>query len=187
MGPVAKKKISLLIWIVILGFLLVVITFPKWITMFYPLPNQDLVFSIAYQYEVDPYLVFAIIRAESKFETGAESPVGAKGLMQIMPETAQWIADQLKQEDFQVDSLHDPELNIRFGCWYLHNLSQEFTGNLPLTVASYNAGLSKVKNWLAEGLWDGSIRNLEGIPFPETRQYVKNVLHNYEAYKAIYN
>ncbi len=181
-----KNKISLLMWSIVLIFLVIVFTFPRWITVFYPLPHRDIVFTTAEAYDVDPYLVFAIIRAESKYQTTAESPVGARGLMQIMPETAQWIAAQMKVEGFKTDDLHKPEVNIRFGCWHIKNLNTEFKGSLPLQVAAYNAGSGKVKQWLQEGQWDGSSARTEGIPFPETRQYVKNVLNNYEAYKAIY-
>jgi soluble lytic murein transglycosylase len=175
-----------LLWIAILLFLAVVLTFPKWITIFYPLPHSDIVIANAAEYEVDPYLVFAIIRAESKYETGAESVRGAKGLMQIMPETASWIAAQMDVKDFKVDDLHDPATNIRFGCWYLHSLLKEYHNNIPFTIAAYNAGQGEVQQWIAAGLWDGNPQNLEGIPFPETRQYVRNVLKNHEAYLAIY-
>lgn len=181
-----KAHFSILLWVSILVFLAVVLTFPKWITVFYPLPHQEIVQAAAGEHAVDPYLVFAIIRAESKYQTGAESPVGAKGLMQIMPETGAWIADQKGMEGFDTEDLHKPEINIGFGCWYINNLEIEFKGNIPLTVAAYNAGRGKVEQWLADGTWNGDPEQMERIPFPETRQYVKNVLKNYEAYKAIY-
>lgn len=181
-----KRRLSITIWITILVFLAVVLTFPKWITIFYPQPHRDLVFTASYEHKIDPYLVFAIIRAESKYQAGAESPVGARGLMQIMPETANWIAEQQGIEDFDPDQLNDPEININYGCWYVENLSEEFEGRIPLVVASYNAGRGKVKEWMIKGKWDGNPEKLDEIPFKETRQYVKNVLKNYEAYKAIY-
>lgn len=181
-----RMNYSTLLWVLILVFLAVVLTFPKWITIFYPLPHQDLVVLAADENEIDPYLVFAIIRAESKYQTGAESPVGAKGLMQIMPETGTWIADQKSIEGFTTGDLLDPNVNITFGCWYLHNLETEFQGNIGLTVAAYNAGRGKVKEWVAKGIWNGDLHETEKIPFPETQQYVKNVLKNYEAYQAIY-
>lgn len=181
-----KEQFSIFLWVLILVFLAVVLTFPKWITVFYPLPHQELVFSVAEKHDVDPYLVFAIIRAESKYQTAAESPVGAKGLMQIMPETGSWIADQKGLEGFKPEDLHAPDINIDFGCWYLHNLSQEFQGNIPLTVAAYNAGRGQVEEWVAQDIWHGDIKKIDKIPFPETRQYLKNVLKNYEAYQAIY-
>ncbi len=181
-----RKHFSIFLWALILLFLAVVLSFPKWITVFYPLPHQEIVLAAAGEYTVDPYLVFAIIRAESKYQTGAESPVGAKGLMQIMPETGAWIANQKGIEGFIADDLHKPDVNIGFGCWYLHNLETEFGGNVPLTVAAYNAGRGKVRQWQADGTWNGDPEQMDKIPFPETRQYVKNVLKNYEAYQAIY-
>ncbi len=181
-----NNNFPIFLWITILLFLAVVLSFPKWITVFYPLPHQDLVFSTAREYKVDPYLVFAIIRAESKYQTAAQSSRGARGLMQIMPETAAWIAGQMGVTDFKTDDLHNPEINIRFGCWYIDSLQNEYPDNLPLTIAAYNAGRGKVQQWVAEGVWNGDPKNLGGIPFPETRQYVKNVLKNYEAYRAIY-
>lgn len=182
----SRKKFSAIMWLTILIFLAVVLTFPRWISIFYPEPHRNMVFSAAYEYNVDPYLVFAIIRAESKYQNGAESPAGARGLMQIMPETAGWIAEQQGITDFNPDSLHDPETNINFGCWYLADLNREFNGNTPMIVAAYNAGRGTLKEWMGNGEWDGSSDSVEEIPFQETRIYVKNVLKNYEAYQAIY-
>lgn len=181
-----KKRFSKSIWIVILLLLLAVLSFPKWIVNFYPQPHHDLVFQLAVENNVDPYLVFAIIRAESKYQTAARSPVGARGLMQIMPETAGWIAEQQGINDFKPEQLHDPELNISFGCWYLNNLNKEFEGHLPVVLAAYNAGRGKVKEWIINDKWNGSHQELDKIPFDETRAYVKSVLKNYEAYHAIY-
>lgn len=182
----ARNRFSVILWLFVLFFLAIVVTFPKWIILFYPEPHRDIVFSSAYEYGVDPYLVFAIIRAESKFESLAESPVGAKGLMQIMPETASWIATQHGIKDFDTAQLHQPEINIRFGCWYLAKLNQVFDHKLPLVIAAYNAGEGTVGQWRESGEWDGNPKTLEDIPFPETRKYVKNVLQNHEAYRAIY-
>ncbi len=186
MVPKGRSRFSTILWVSILLFVAVVLSFPKWITIFYPLPHQELIFSEAREHDVDPYLVFAIIRAESKYQNAAESAVGAKGLMQIMPETAYWIAEQNGIEDFKLEDLHRPEVNISFGCWYLHSLIKEFKGNVPLTVASYNAGRGKVQEWLVGETWNGDPNEIDQIPFPETRQYLKNVLKNYEAYQAIY-
>lgn len=186
MRPKTRKRFSIALWILIMVFLAVVLTFPKWITIFYPQPHRDLVVSTSLKYEVDPYLVFGIIRAESKYQTEARSPAGARGLMQIMPETAEWIAAQQGIEDFTPEALHDPEVNIDLGCWYLADLNREFDGRIPLMVASYNAGRGTVRQWVADRAWDGNPEELEKIPFTETREYVRNVLKNYEAYKAIY-
>lgn len=183
-----KKRIpgSAKIMAVILVFMFLVISFPRWIKLFYPMPHQDTVDSLSQKYQVDPLLVFAIIRAESKYQPDAHSPVGARGLMQIMPETAEWIAKKMKLKDFQTTDLYEPKTNIAMGCWYINNLSNEFDDCLPVTIAAYNAGRGNVKKWLANEQWDGTSVNLQDIPFEETRNYVKNVLKNYQAYKAIY-
>jgi len=175
-----------LLWMIILILVIVIVTFPRWIIVFYPQPNRDLVFAAAYEHNVDPYLVFAVMRAESRFETSARSAKGARGLMQIMPDTGRWIASQQGISDFDPDMLHDPETNIRFGCWYLASLSREFDDRLPLVAAAYNAGRGKTRQWVAEGKWNGDPQRLDQIPFPETQAYVGNVLANYRAYRAIY-
>lgn len=186
MSKKRKKNFSLALWIFILLFLAVVLSFPRWITYFYPQPHRDIVFDTAYENQVDPYLVFAIIRAESKYQPAAQSPVGARGLMQIMPETAQWIAEQKGISEFAAEQLNNPEINISFGCWYLNSLSQEFEGELPLLIAAYNAGRGKVKEWQTQGIWDGDAGEIDKIPFGETRNYVRVVMKNYDAYRAIY-
>lgn len=182
-----RPKLSKALWIVILLFMALLFTFPRWITYFYPQPHKEIVFTQAKEQGVDPYLVFAIMRAESKYEDTAESPVGAKGLMQIMPDTAQWIAKQRGMGTLDPALLHDPQVNITLGCWYLADLSKEFDGQLPLVVAAYNAGRGRVNEWRAAGIWDGRAEKLDSIPFQETRNYVKNVLGNYEAYQIIYS
>jgi len=189
-GIVLKKKrrrrFSFILWGAILLFIMTVLSFPQWITFFYPQPHRDTVILASYENQIDPYLVFAIIRAESKYQSQAESSAGARGLMQLMPDTAQWIADKKGIKDFEITQLHEPNLNINFGCWYLANLSQEFDGRIPMVIAAYNAGRGNVKEWIISEQWDGDPSKIESIPFPETRNYVKNVLKNYEAYRAIY-
>jgi len=181
-----SRGLAFLFWVAIILFIIITLTFPKWITLFYPQPHRTVVFNAAEQYDVDPYLIFSIIRAESGFQTAARSPVGARGLMQIMPETADWIAKQMGIKQFEITDLHDPQINIEMGCWYLASLNKEFAGRLPMMIAAYNAGSGRVREWALSGKWDGSDQHLDDIPFPETRQYVKNVLQNYEAYQAIY-
>jgi len=182
----AKNRLSILLWSGILLFLVAVLTFPQWITIFYPQPHQEIVMNYASESKIDSCLVFAIMRAESKYQTGAQSSAGAKGLMQIMPETAAWIASKHGITDFKIEQLHDPEVNIQFACWYLADLEQEFNGETPVVIAAYNAGRGTVSKWLEQDVWDGSSKNLDQIPFTETREYVTNVLKNYEAYQAIY-
>ena len=186
MLPNRKTRFPRILWISILIFLIVLITFPRWIGFFYPQPHRDLVLSAAYENNIDPYLVFAVIRAESKYQTGAQSSAGARGLMQIMPDTAKWIAEQQGIEDITPEKLHEPETNIRLGCWYLASLNKEFEGRMPLVIAAYNAGRGKTREWVIEQKWGGDPEKIDNIPYEETRLYVKNVLANYRAYRAIY-
>jgi len=180
-------RVVLLLWLVLLLFLIMVLSFPKWVTFFYPLPHREYVFNYANQFRVDPYLVFAIIRAESEFKTQAQSARGARGLMQIMPETARWISEQMNRTDFEEEELDNPQVNIEMGCWYIADLIQEFGGRLPLAVAAYNAGRGNVRKWLVEGIWDGRKETVDDIPFAETKRYVKVVLTDYEIYRTIYS
>lgn len=152
----------------------------------YPLPYQDQVFYYSKKYGVDPYLVAGIMRVESSFKPRAESSRGARGLMQIMPETGQWAAEQIGLPDYDPIRLYDPEYNIQIGCWYLFNLNQEFRGNRLLVLAAYNAGSGRVQTWLANGQWDGHWETIENIPYPETRQYLKKVLNDYQIYQRLY-
>ena len=155
--------------------------------MFYPQPHKDLVYAAAYEHQIDPYLIFAIIKAESKYQNHAQSSVGARGLMQIMPETAVWIAQTKGIEDFEEMQLHDPKTNIEFGVWYLSSLNKEFDGKYPVILAAYNAGRGTVQKWLAEGIWDGDIKHTGNIPYSETKNYVNRVMQYYDAYRAIYD
>jgi soluble lytic murein transglycosylase len=151
----------------------------------YPVLYPEYIFPYAERYQVDPYLVAAVIRAESRFSHTAESGSGAKGLMQIMADTAKWAAEQLKL-DYDQEMLFDPEYNIRIGCWYLGQLFHNFQGNLVVVLASYNAGEGNVRKWLGKNLWDGRLSSLDRIPFTETRLYVYKVLKYYERYRALY-
>ncbi len=151
----------------------------------YPVPYKVLVKKYAAQYQVDPFLVTAIMREESKFMPKAESDAGAKGLMQLMPETAQWAADQAGVKPFQQELLYDPETNIRLGSWYIANLSQQFHNNTVLIVAAYNGGRGRVKSWIDKGQISPGGR-IEELPIPETREYAKRVLSSYAKYRRLY-
>ena len=181
-----RWRVVLFLWLVLLLFALLVLSFPRWVTLFYPLPHKEFVIKYAEQFKIDPYLVFAIIKAESRFRAEARSPKGARGLMQIMPETARWIAQQMNRPHFREEHLDDPQVNIEMGCWYVASLVKEFGGRLPPAVAAYNAGRGNVRKWLIEGVWDGSEETADDIPFVETRRYVKAVLTDYEIYRTIY-
>ncbi len=151
----------------------------------YPYPYRSYIETSAAQCRTDPFLVAAVIRQESKFSPDAESDGGAVGLMQLMPQTAAWIAGRLG-EPFTKDYLYDPALNIRYGVWYLAELEQEFRGNDILALAAYNAGRGNVRDWMERYRWTGAFDEIDAIPYPETRLYVRRVLEDREHYKRLY-
>ncbi|HIU84188.1 MAG TPA: lytic transglycosylase domain-containing protein [Candidatus Aphodousia gallistercoris] len=151
----------------------------------YPDPYRSLVEKYAAQYQLDPCWVYGLIRQESRFISVARSSVGANGLMQIMPATAQWIAKQLPDPDFQMSRINDIETNIRYGTFYLRSLLNRLDNNLTLATAGYNAGPLRSQKWRAAlpCSLEGAIF-IENIPFTETRNYVQNVIANTIEYKA---
>lgn len=152
----------------------------------YPFPFQEKVFRYANEYEVDPFLIVAVVRTESKFLPAARSPKGARGLMQMMPETGQWVAGELSVEGFTPEMLNDPETSIRFGTWYLASLRKEFKSNDVLVLAAYNGGRGNVKQWMRQLGWGEDFRDVDSIPYRETREYVKRVMDAHERYQELY-
>jgi soluble lytic murein transglycosylase len=153
--------------------------------MMYPIDYTSQVRQAAEKYELDPYLILAVIRVESNFDPSQKSSVGAAGLMQVMPDTAEWILEQNHEPKEKLDRLHSPEINIDMGAWFLYALNKEYKGNWVTTLAAYNAGPGNVKRWIKDG-WDPSLETIEEIPFGETRHYVQRVLYYWEKYKWIY-
>lgn len=155
----------------------VVETDPVWVDRIrYPLRYEQIVVGHARNYRLEPELVAAVIYQESKFEPDARSSSGAVGLMQLLPETGQGIADRTGGAHWKPDDLRNPELNVRYGCWYLRHLLDKYDDE-ALALAAYNAGQSNVDRWLAEG---GRIR------FDETRHYVERVQELKRVYARAY-
>ena len=152
----------------------------------YPVPHWKTIRSVAESYNVDPMLVLAVMRQESRFDTEVISRADARGLMQIIPPTGKRISKQLSMNDYSDELLHDPQVNIRMGVFYLSTLLRRTGGELAPALASYNAGMRVVKKWLKKQPYDDVTKFIETIPYPETRGYVKNVLRNYGVYQDIY-
>ena len=131
---------------------------------------------------VDPYLIAAIIREESQYDVKAVSRVGAIGLMQVMPATANTVAQRVGLPAIGREDLFDQETNIRIGVRYVEQLMEQFSGNIVYTVASYNAGPLAVGGWIAQYRGQSQDEFVELIPYQETRQYVKRVLRSYREY-----
>jgi soluble lytic murein transglycosylase len=153
----------------------------------YPLQYDYMVRQYSYDDHVDPALVAAVILVESKFNQTAASHRGAHGLMQIMPETGEWIAGKMGINDYTPEKLNDVRMNIKMGTWYLAYLLKEYDGNKVLALAAYNAGRGHVDTWVSEYGWKKDFSKIEEIPFSETREYVRIVLLNEKQYKQLYD
>ena len=145
-----------------------------------PLQHEDIIRQQAAQKDVPADLIAAVIYAESKFRDQTSS-AGARGLMQLTPATAQHIANVSHGINFKVDDLSNPDVNIRYGTFYLHYLIQKFGDNEIAALAAYNAGETNV------AAWGGSSLRLDDIAFPETRDYVENVLEKRDEYARHYH
>lgn len=143
----------------------------------YPLEYEQLVRENARNRDLDPALVAAVIYAESRFDPNARSEAGAVGLMQLLPDTAAFIARKTGGEDFVRADLRDPEINVRYGTWLLDYLRDYYDGNLSTALAAYHAGPGSVDAWLRRG---------RGIAFPETRAYVREVERVRRVYERAY-
>ncbi|MAF90768.1 MAG: hypothetical protein CL674_05780 [Bdellovibrionaceae bacterium] len=151
----------------------------------YPQAYKENVVASANKFGVPPELVWGVMRQESHFRQDIRSPVGARGLMQIMPYTADKLAALLGKGDYRVDQLSTPEINVEFGTRYLQRLNRKFDNKYPLTVAAYNAGPHRVDAWLKNFGHLDMDEFIEHIPFTETRLYVKKVMTNFHVYELL--
>jgi soluble lytic murein transglycosylase len=142
----------------------------------YPYHFRPIIERSAAEFQLDPFLVAAVIREESRFNPDAVSSVGAIGLMQMMPATAGWAARHMGIPAPASDALLRPEVNIRIGCWYLRYLIRRHA-NVEEALAAYNGGEGNVARWRQAG---------QGIQFHETRQYVARSLRSYARYRTLY-
>jgi peptidoglycan lytic transglycosylase len=147
-----------------------------WERLWYPLRYEQIVRGHAQNYDLDPALLAAVIYQESKFKASARSSSGAIGLMQLLPDTARGIAVHTGGTAFRVDDLYNPEINVRYGAWYLRHLLQKY-GDERIALAAYNAGQDNVDRWRRAGV---------GIQFAETRAYVDRVEDLKQIYRDAY-
>jgi soluble lytic murein transglycosylase len=152
-----------------------------------PLRHDDIIRQQASDKDLDPSLIAGVIYVESRFRD-ATSHAGAKGLMQIMPSTADYIAQKSGGTEFVQGDLSTPQINIAYGSWYLRYLLDHYDGNEILALAAYNAGEGKVDEWWREASDRGErFRVADHIPFPETRAYVGKVLDARKSYRREYS
>lgn len=177
--------------IITYGLLLIVLLYVVFIWGNYeikrllPIKYEEQVTKYAQENGLDPFLVYAIINTESHFAPEAASDAGAVGLMQLLPSTAQWIAEKYDIA-YSKEELTDPELNIQLGCRYFAYLLEHFGGDEKLAITAYNGGPANVDKWLEDSQYSADGKTLTAIPYKETANYVKKVTVSYEIYKKIY-
>ena len=154
----------------------------------HPLYYADTITAYADAQELDPALVAAVILCESSYDPKAESRLGARGLMQLMPDTAEWGAHKLDEAgaDYSFDNLYDPQTNIRFGTWYLGYLSRRFNGDATKIVCAYHAGQGNVDSWLKNPQYSSDGVTLDVIPTQDTATYASRVLRARDIYRKYY-
>lgn len=176
------KKFIIAIIIIIIVFIALSTHFLK---LIYPQKYVEYVEKYAKNYELDPLLVYSIIKAESNFNSTAKSNSNAIGLMQIMLDTAKEIGKKMDLEEITEEKLLDPETNINIGTKYFKILLEKYESE-KLAIIAYNAGMGNLDSWLEQGIIDNEGNDIDNIPFPETKNYVKKILQNYKIYKEIY-
>jgi soluble lytic murein transglycosylase len=150
-----------------------------------PLRHDDIIRQQAAEKNLDPALIAAVIYEESRFRDQT-SHAGARGLMQITPETADAIAKHSGGTRFKQSDLASPQINISYGAYYLRLLIDHYGGNETLAIAAYNAGIGNVDRWVSDAGGADEFDHAEDIPFPETRAYVENVMDSRKAYRENY-
>jgi soluble lytic murein transglycosylase len=151
-----------------------------------PLRHEDIIRQQAHDKGLDPALIAGVIYAESRFIDGRTSSAGAKGLMQLTPATAQYIARKSGGTSFQVSDLGTPQVNIAYGAYYLKYLMARYGDDVPLVLAAYNAGEGNVDKWIAAAKAHDKSLNISAIPFGETRSYVTKVMDARRQYRTTY-
>ena len=171
----------LLSMVIYLGYIFVCKTY------IYPIIYSNYVLDAAAKYNVDPYLIFSIIKQESKFNKNACSNKNAKGLMQLLDSTAKEMALDETEVNTEILDLFDAKTNIYIGTKYIRTLIDRYNGNIYLAICAYNAGLGNVDKWkLTKEIYYDSKVNISNIPFKETKEYLVNILNYYDKYVNLY-
>ena len=188
------KKKFIIVVIIMLILLIVGIVFLKVFNIpqriykkIYKVEYSEYVYKYAEEYNVDPLMIFAIIKAESNFNPNVVSSSGAVGLMQLMDGTAEELCNKMDIFYVKKVSLYNPELNIQLGTKYFSDLMKEYDNNYLLALTAYNAGIGNVKKWIEAGTIKEDGSDIENIPFKETNNYVRKIVRDYQIYKELYN
>jgi len=189
--PKRRSRLLVSIFLAALAVAIIIVAFLTWPRaqrivqeQRFPLQYEALIVRYSEERDLDPFLVKGLIQAESSFRPNAVSPVGASGLMQIMPNTGEWLAERMGIS-FEEDDLFNPAYNVRMGTYYLRLLLDMFE-HQDTALAAYNAGMGNVRSWLEQVEFSYDGETLHTIPFSETREYVQRVNRYMEVYRELY-
>lgn len=180
------KKILEIIFIIILT-IAILINYKSLLKKIFAVQYNQSVLKYSAQYNVDPYIIYSIMRVESKFNPYARSNKGALGLMQITPQTGEYIANMLNINNFDENTLYNPDLNIQFGTFYFSKLYNDYNFDIDCALAAYNGGSGNVAKWIVTDDEGKKHLDVDKIPFSETRNYIIRVKKIYSIYKFLYN
>lgn len=186
-----RKKRALPIVIIIVAAMLVLAVagyfgYEKFLEAAYPLKYENYVERYSRENGLDKYFVYAVIKTESGFKPDVVSNVGARGLMQIMEDTFEWVKFKQDDETAVYYDMYDPQTNIKYGCYLLGYLMEEF-GDIETAAAAYHAGRGKVNEWLSDSSVSSDGVHLDTIPIPDTAHYVSKITKAVEIYTRLYD
>lgn len=179
-----RKILSLSLFIAIL---IIIINYKILLRHYFPTNYNKIVNKYATEYKLDPNLIYALIKVESKFDPLAKSHKGALGLMQITPQTGRYISELLGDKNFNEEKLYDPQVNIKYGCFYVSKLLKDFNNNLDCLLGAYNGGEGNVRKWIKNGGNGEKILKVKDVPFEETKTYINKVKIIYKIYTFLYS
>ena len=160
---------------------------PKKMRLIYPLLYREELLAASAEFEIDPCMLAALVYCESSYQADAVSHVGAIGLMQIMPETGQWLSGKIDLEsEYATERLYEPEVNLRLGCWYLDYLYDRYDGQWQEALTAYIAGQGQVDKWLKDPELSADGKHLDVIPGQDVKKYAAKVMRIHENYKTAY-
>ncbi len=188
-----KKKLILTVTVLIILFVMIILfgvfkLHTRIMEIIYPREYDNFVVLYAQEFQVDENLIYAIIKAESNFNSEAVSGKSAKGLMQLVDDTAIDIVKQLgldMEDEEIIQKLNDVDFNIRLGTKYISMLIEKYE-NISLALTAYNAGIGTVDTWIEKGTIKEDGSDIENIPYKETNQYVRKILRDYKIYQDLY-
>lgn len=186
-----KKKHTgglVVVWVLILAAVAGIgyFGYQYYIRLTHPIGYDSYVEKYSAEYGIDKYLVYAVIKTESSYDPKAVSNVGARGLMQIMEETFDWIKFRMGDEETEYSDMFDPEKNIRYGCFLLGFLYEEF-GNIDAAMSAYHAGRGAVNSWLSDSRYSRDGVHLDKIPIRDTAHYVDKINSAMQTYIRLYD